>query len=61
VVFDLQGYRVEIRADGEHVVYEPENRGKSRTSAVQSVWPLAQRQFSIAERSDCVCEKIIEE
>lgn len=36
VVFDLQGCRVEICADGEHVVYEPENREESRPSAARS-------------------------
>jgi hypothetical protein len=37
VVFDLQGCRVEIHADGEHVIHEPERGGESRTSAAQSV------------------------
>jgi hypothetical protein len=37
VVFELKGCRVEIHADGEHVIYEPEDRGDSRTSAAQSV------------------------
>jgi hypothetical protein len=36
VVFNLQGCRVEIHADGEHVVYEPGNREESRTSTAQS-------------------------
>ncbi|MFC7078968.1 HalOD1 output domain-containing protein [Halorussus caseinilyticus] len=36
VVFDLQGCRVEVRADGEHVVYEPTERDESPASAAQS-------------------------
>ena len=36
VVFELRGCRVEVRADGDHVVYEPENGSQSTTSAAQS-------------------------
>ncbi|WP_135825184.1 HalOD1 output domain-containing protein [Halorussus ruber] len=36
VVFELQGCRVEVRADGDHVVYEPRSDGQSATSAVKS-------------------------
>ncbi|WP_276302192.1 HalOD1 output domain-containing protein [Halorussus lipolyticus] len=36
VVFELHGCRVEVRADGEHVIYEPENDRESAVSAVQS-------------------------
>lgn len=38
VVFELRGCRVEVHADGEHVVYEPvETPEESRTSTVKSV------------------------
>ncbi|WP_137286284.1 HalOD1 output domain-containing protein [Halorussus salinisoli] len=37
VVFELQGCRVEVHADGELLVYEPEDHEESTTSAVQSV------------------------
>lgn len=36
VVFELHGCRVEVRADGDHVVYEPESSSQSDTSAVRS-------------------------
>ncbi|WP_128478808.1 HalOD1 output domain-containing protein [Halorussus pelagicus] len=36
VVFELYGCRVEVRADGNHVVYEPENCEDSSASAAQS-------------------------
>lgn len=36
VVFELRGCRVEVNADGEHVVYEPvESPEESRTSTVK--------------------------
>jgi len=36
VVFGLNGCRVEVRANGEHVVYEPEAGEDSSASAAQS-------------------------
>ena len=36
VVFELHGCRVEVRADGHHLVYEPESDRESTASAVRS-------------------------
>lgn len=37
VVFELRGCRVEVHADGNHVVYEPVERRDDRTTAAGSV------------------------
>lgn len=37
IVFELRGCRVEVRADGDHVVHEPDAGEESSTSAAQSV------------------------
>ncbi|UPV76375.1 hypothetical protein M0R89_19640 (plasmid) [Halorussus limi] len=36
IVFELNRCRVEVRADGNHVVYEPDNSGDSSASTAQS-------------------------
>lgn len=37
VVFDLRGCRVEVRADGDHLIYGPDGREGSADSTLKSV------------------------